>query len=90
MTMAMVRQRMAAGRWSRGFAGGGSRHTGTPNAHWLRYRGLEAETAKLPCSLPQLDAGQLSWLDEVIGVNLQAPGVSVGVRRGGGFTDGDP
>ena len=61
-------------------AGGGSRHTGMPNEHRLRYRGLEADTAKLPCSLPQLDAGQLSWLGEVRGVNLQAPGVSVGVR----------
>ena len=90
MTMAMFRQRMASWQVEPRNCRRWSWHTGMPNAHWLRYRGLEAETAKLPCSLPQLDAGQLSWLDEVIGVNLQAPGVSVGVRRGGGFTDGNP
>lgn len=90
MTMQRFVREWQAGRWIRGIAGGGTRHTGMPNEHWLRYRGLEAGTAKLLCGLPQLDAGQLSWLEEVTGANLQAPGVSVGVRRGGGFTDGDP
>jgi hypothetical protein len=44
---------------------------------------------KLLRGLPPLDAEQLSWLEEVTGGNLQAPGVPVGVRRRGGFTDGD-
>ena len=63
MTMAMFRQRMgelAGGAVELG--GGGSRRAGMPTEHWLRYRGLEAETAKVLCGLPQLDAGQLSWI----------------------------
>ena len=90
MTMAMFRQRMASWQVEPRNCRRWSRHTGMPTEHWLRYRGLEAGTAKLLRGLPQLDAGQLSWLEEVTGANLQAPGVSVGVRRGGGFTDGDP
>ena len=50
---------------------------------------IRSSRAPQPRPRPQLD-GQLSWLEEVGGVNLQAPGVSVGLRRGGGFTDGDP
>ena len=90
MTMAMFRQRMASWQVEPRNCRRWSWHTGMPNAHWLRYRGLEAETAKPLCGLPRLYAEQLSWLEEVTGANLQAPGVSVGVRRGGGFTDGDP
>ena len=88
MTTAMFRQRMASWQVEPRNCRRWSRHTGMPNEHGLRYRGLER--GKLLRSLPQLDAEQLSWLEEVTGVNLQAPGVSVGVRRGGGFTDGDP
>lgn len=90
MTMAMFRQTMASRQAAPRNRRRWPRHAGMPTEHWLRYRGLDAETAKLLRGLPPLDAGQLGWPEEVPGANLQAPGVSVGVRRGGGCTDGDP
>ena len=38
----------------------------------VAIQALEAETAELLCSLPQLDAEQSSWLEEIMGVGPQA------------------
>jgi hypothetical protein len=44
---------------------------------------LEAETAELLCSLPQLDAEQLSWLEEIMGAGPQARRMPADLGRGG-------
>jgi len=43
---------------------------------------LEAETAELLRSLPQLDAEQSSWLEEIMGAGLQARGAPACSGRG--------
>jgi len=43
---------------------------------------LEAETAELLRSLPQLDAEQSSWLEEIMGAGPQARGAHAGSGRG--------
>ena len=44
---------------------------------------LEAETAELLRSLPQLDAEQSSWLEQIRGAGRQARGVPADSGRGG-------
>lgn len=44
-------------------------------------RAFEAETAKLLCRLPQLDAERASWQDEVVTAGMHAPGGLAGHDR---------
>jgi hypothetical protein len=52
-------------------------------------RALEAETDDLLCTLPQLDAEQRGWLEEVMRVGKQVCGETAGIRRESDFANGD-